>query len=104
MHTIAEVSIMFAALLLCTNGADAAPWCADYGFGGTNCGFYSFEQCQAARSGNGGFCSQNSIRESVLDRKGLAKALSTQLLENRVLRLVTKTASGSALFLKIVLG
>ena len=27
MHTIAVVSIMFAALLLCTNGADAAPWC-----------------------------------------------------------------------------
>jgi len=61
MHTIAEVSIMFAALLLCTNGADAAPWCAEYGFGGTNCGFYSFEQCQAARSGNGGFCSGNSF-------------------------------------------
>ncbi len=61
MHTIAVVSIMFAALLLCTNGADAAPWRAEYGFGGTNCGFYSFEQCQAARSGNGGFCSQNSF-------------------------------------------
>jgi hypothetical protein len=61
MHTIAVVSIMFAAPLLCTNGADAAPWCAEYGFGGTNCGFYSFEQCQAARSGNGGFCSLNSF-------------------------------------------
>jgi hypothetical protein len=24
-----------------------------------NCGFYSFEQCQAARWGNGGFCFQN---------------------------------------------
>jgi hypothetical protein len=61
MRTIAVVSIMLAALLLRTNGAGAAPWCAQYGTGGTNCGFYSFEQCLAARSGNGGFCSQNSF-------------------------------------------
>jgi hypothetical protein len=61
MRTIAVVSIMLAALLLCTNGADAAPWCAQYGTGGTNCGFHSFDQCLAARSGNGGFCSQNTF-------------------------------------------
>ena len=59
MRMIAIVAIMFATLL--TNGADAAPWCAQYGTGGNNCGFYSFEQCQAARSGNGGFCSGNSF-------------------------------------------
>jgi Protein of unknown function (DUF3551) len=61
MRMIAVASIMLAALLPCTNGADAAPWCAQYGTGGTNCGFYSFEQCLAARSGNGGFCSENSF-------------------------------------------
>ena len=27
--------------------------------GGTNCGFYSFEQCQATVSGIGGFCMRN---------------------------------------------
>ena len=86
MHTIAVVSIMFAALLLCTNGADAAPWCAEYGFGGTNCGFYSFEQCQAARSGNGGFCSQNSFENPYWTGEALAKALSTQLLEKDAFR------------------
>src|SRR5438105_2623452 len=63
MRTIAVVSIMFGTLLLCANGADAAPWCAQYGTGGTNCGFHSFEQCLAARSGNGGFCSQNSFED-----------------------------------------
>ena len=68
MHTIAVVSIMFAAPLLCTNGADAAPWCAEYGFGGTNCGKRRILLAEF-------------IRESVLDRRGLAKALSTQLLE-----------------------
>jgi hypothetical protein len=59
MRMIAIVAIIFAALL--TNGADAAPWCAQYGTGGTNCGFHSFEQCLDARSGNGGFCSENSF-------------------------------------------
>jgi hypothetical protein len=62
MRTIALLSIAFAALSLSTIGARAdGTWCAQYGGsnGGTNCGFYSFEQCQAARSGNGGFCSRN---------------------------------------------
>src|ERR1700730_3297233 len=61
MRMIAIVAIMFATVL--TDGADAAPWCAQYGTGGTNCGFHSFEQCLAARSGNGGFCSQNSFED-----------------------------------------
>ena len=60
MHKIAVVSIMFAALCLSTIGAHAAPWCAQYsGKGGSNCGFHSFQQCQAAVSGRGGFCMQN---------------------------------------------
>jgi hypothetical protein len=62
MRTISFVVITFAALSLSTIGARAdGTWCAQYGGsnGGTNCGFYSFEQCEAARSGNGGFCSRN---------------------------------------------
>jgi hypothetical protein len=60
MRTIAVVSIMFAALFLSTDGTHAAPWCADYtGKGGSNCGFYSFQQCQATVSGRGGFCRSN---------------------------------------------
>jgi len=38
------------------------PWCAQYGgrLGGSqNCDFTSFAQCQATRSGNGGFCVPN---------------------------------------------
>ena len=37
------------------------PWCARYSddHGGTNCGFSTFEQCEAARSGNGGICDRN---------------------------------------------
>ena len=38
-------------------GAQGA-WCAQYnGRGGTNCGFYTWQQCQWAVSGVGGFCS-----------------------------------------------
>jgi hypothetical protein len=38
------------------------PWCAYYagqGGGGTNCGFSTWQQCQWAISGNGGYCGQN---------------------------------------------
>ena len=64
MRTIPLVAITFAALSLSTIGAQAAPWCAQYGGGkggGTNCGFYSFQQCMAAISGNGGFCTPNQF-------------------------------------------
>lgn len=38
------------------------PWCAYYGddFGGTNCGFVSYEQCMATVTGIGGFCDRNT--------------------------------------------
>ena len=63
MWTVAVVSILFAALLLSDDAAYAAPWCAQYSGmgGGTNCGVYSFQQCRAAISGNGGFCTQNQF-------------------------------------------
>ena len=39
------------------------PWCATYsgrGGGAQNCGFTTFEQCQATVSGIGGFCDRNT--------------------------------------------
>lgn len=60
-------AITLAGLLLSSIGAHAdGTWCAQYGGsnGGTNCGFYSFEQCEAARWGNGGFCYQNPFSQS----------------------------------------
>jgi hypothetical protein len=62
MRTIPLVAITFAALFLSSIGAHAdGTWCAQYGTpgGGTNCGFYSFQQCQATVSGIGGFCMHN---------------------------------------------
>jgi hypothetical protein len=50
-----------AALPLTTVAARAdGPWCADYyGKGGTNCGFYTFQQCRDTVSGVGGTCRPN---------------------------------------------
>ena len=57
-------TVMIAGALLFTSAIAAhadGQWCANYGSGpGINCGFHSFEQCQAALSGNGGLCQQNS--------------------------------------------
>lgn len=42
--------------------ADPYKWCAQYGDrsdNGTNCYFLTIQQCQAAISGNGGFCRPN---------------------------------------------
>ena len=63
MRTIIIVSVLgLAALAGGPSRAEVAyPWCAHYGgkIGGTNCGFSTFEQCQAALSGNGGYCGNN---------------------------------------------
>jgi Protein of unknown function (DUF3551) len=61
MRTTAVAAILYAALSLCSNGAQAAPWCAHYNTGLNDCGFYSFPQCMAAVSGVGGSCSPNSF-------------------------------------------
>jgi hypothetical protein len=58
MRTIAVAAILFAALSLFSGARADGTWCAHYVLH-TNCGFYSYEQCEAARSGNGGFCSRN---------------------------------------------
>jgi hypothetical protein len=71
MRTIALVSITLATLSTSTIGARAeGSWCANYGgTGGTNCGFYSSQQCMAAISGNGGFCFQNGFYGAARDSR-----------------------------------
>jgi hypothetical protein len=61
MRAITVVAITCAVLSLSTAGARAdGTWCANYSNqSGSNCGFYSFEQCRATVSGIGGFCQRN---------------------------------------------
>jgi hypothetical protein len=51
--------------------ADAGPhgprFCAQYRGGGENCGFYSFNQCLAALSGNGGMCIVAPMQTQIVD-------------------------------------
>ena len=54
MRILNSASIAIAVLSLCGMPAQAegAPWCAYKSNGGTNCGFYSWEQCKANIYGN----------------------------------------------------
>ena len=66
MRTITFLAAGVTALMglaLAPAGAAASeyPWCARYGddHGGTNCGFSTLAQCEAALSGNAGICDRN---------------------------------------------
>jgi uncharacterized protein DUF3551 len=62
---IAIAVILVAGSAINRAEADPYRWCAEYGSGGggggTNCYFVTLEQCQAAISGNGGFCRPNGF-------------------------------------------
>ena len=67
-HVSAAAFSGFVALGVCVaaDSAQADPyrWCAQYSSsdgGGTNCYFVTLEQCRAAISGNGGFCTPNTF-------------------------------------------
>ena len=65
-HLRHGIQILLTTLVLGTDAASAAPWCTEYGGsgrGGSNCGFYSFEQCMANAWGNGGFCRRNAFED-----------------------------------------
>jgi len=71
MRRIALVVAALAALPLSSINARAqyAPWCAYDVRGGTNCGFHTYAQCQAALSGIGGYCGRNPASQGSGDRR-----------------------------------
>jgi hypothetical protein len=57
---LAAAALMTIGALDVTPASAQGAWCANYSGrsgGATNCGFYTFEQCRAAVSGVGGYCS-----------------------------------------------
>jgi hypothetical protein len=48
-------------LLIAFGSVISYKWCANYRNGGSNCGFTTFEQCQATVSGVGGSCGPNQF-------------------------------------------
>jgi len=66
------VVITLWALDAATPASAQGAWCAQYSGmdGGTNCGFYTIQQCQAAISGVGGFCSPSPyVRQNPAPRR-----------------------------------
>jgi hypothetical protein len=61
MRAIVVAASLLATVLLCSDGAQTAPWCARYSTGLNACSFYSFQQCMAALSGVGGACEPNQF-------------------------------------------
>jgi hypothetical protein len=63
MRTIAILTVIVAALSLTAPATPAQareyPWCARYDAWSYNCGFTTFQQCQATISGAGGICERN---------------------------------------------
>ena len=61
MRAIVVAATLLATVLLCSDGAQAAPWCARYNTGLNACNFYSFQQCTASVFGVGGVCEPNQF-------------------------------------------
>jgi hypothetical protein len=56
------IALSFCALALAggVGPAAAGAWCAYYeDSGGTDCGFATWQECEADISGNGGYCAAN---------------------------------------------
>ena len=62
---LATLVVLLAGSAIDNAWADPYRWCAVYGGGrgggGTSCSFITWEQCQAAVSGVGGFCEPNQF-------------------------------------------
>ena len=65
--TIVFATLVLSTVVLAQLPASALPidntrWCAVYSrHGGTNCGFFTWQQCMATVSGIGGFCEPNQF-------------------------------------------
>jgi len=64
MRTLTILALATLSLLNAGGGrAQAAAWCAYYDDQSTNCGFATFQQCEADISGVGGICSRSPESE-----------------------------------------
>ena len=101
--TIAALVIVPAALSQTPASAlpcDNTRWCAQYSGksgGATNCGFSSFEQCQASVSGIGGFCRPSQLQQSAMCPPDVLRNDDTNSSQN--IRFTARLAAGAFGFL-----
>jgi Protein of unknown function (DUF3551) len=63
-------TLIAASSFMTTAEAQNYPWCAYYGRGGArNCGFETFQQCQADVLGIGGSCQRNTMYQPQKTRR-----------------------------------
>jgi hypothetical protein len=78
MRTVTIFAVIVAVLSLTTHAAQAQareyPWCARYDAWAYNCGFVTFQQCQATISGAGGICERNPRAVALTDEPGSGHA------------------------------
>jgi hypothetical protein len=69
--SVIALSALLFIIGVCSTNADPYRWCAQYDgrTGGENCGFVTFQQCQAAISDMGGFCRRTNFYTNS-DRRG----------------------------------
>jgi len=63
MKRLHVILLLLSALMLCAGGRSGSaqtaysyPWCAEYVGQYENCGFVTFQQCEATIRGVGGWC------------------------------------------------
>ena len=80
MRPIVIAISLSATVLLCIDGAQAAPRCARYSTGLNACNFYSFQQCMCFAIRRRRSLRAESIRKSTVDGQSGAQDLSARLL------------------------
>jgi hypothetical protein len=57
------ILLVFGMLAAPATAQTNYPWCSNFadGWGGTNCGFVSYEQCMQTVRGSGGYCGKNDM-------------------------------------------
>jgi Protein of unknown function (DUF3551) len=63
MAALVAIAVLLLQTPVTALPCDNTRWCAQYAssMGGTNCGFFTIEQCRATVSGIGGFCVPNQF-------------------------------------------
>ena len=76
MRILATLALIAASFSL-THDASAQgtyyPWCARYNAYTYNCGFTTWQQCQATVSGAGGYCQQNVMPPPMVQSRASKK-------------------------------
>ena len=76
LATLAVIATMFGSAHDASAQGTYYPWCARYNAYTYNCGFKTWQQCQATVSGAGGYCQQNVMPPPMVQSRASNKPKS----------------------------